>query len=88
MKKISFTAVRYFLVVAEERSFKRAAAQLGISSSALSHSIQSLEDDLGIRLLTRTTRSVSVTQAGLLLKDNVRRHIENIDAILKKFPHD
>lgn len=88
MKKISFTAVRYFLVVAEEKSFKRAAAQLGISSSALSHSIQSLEDDLGIRLLTRTTRSVSVTQAGLLLKDNVGRHIENIDAILKKFPHD
>lgn len=88
MTKISFTAVRYFLVVAEEKSFTRAAAHLGISSSALSHSIQSLEDDLGIRLLTRTTRSVSVTQAGLLLRDNVGSHIDNIDAILKKFPHD
>jgi DNA-binding transcriptional LysR family regulator len=53
-----------FLAVARERSFTRAAARLGISQSALSHSIRSLEERMGLRLLTRTTRSVSTTQAG------------------------
>jgi len=53
-----------FLAVAEERSFTRAAAKLGVSQSALSHSIRGLEARLGVRLLTRTTRSVSMTEAG------------------------
>src|ERR1700753_377225 len=53
-----------FLTVAEERSFTRAAGKLGTSQSALSHTIRRLETRLGLRLLTRTTRSVSPTQAG------------------------
>ena len=56
--------VNDFLAVARERSFTKAAAQLGVSLSALSHSIRGLEERLGLRLLTRTTRSVSPTEAG------------------------
>jgi DNA-binding transcriptional LysR family regulator len=53
-----------FLIVAEERSFTRAAKQLGVSPSALSHAIRGLEERLGVRLLARTTRSVAPTDAG------------------------
>jgi DNA-binding transcriptional LysR family regulator len=53
-----------FLAVARERSFTRAAAQLGVSQSALSHTIRGLEERLGLPLLTRTTRSVAPTEAG------------------------
>ena len=53
-----------FVAVAQERSFTKAAAKLGVSQSALSHTIRELETRLGVRLLTRTTRSVSPTEAG------------------------
>src|SRR5213083_119651 len=53
-----------FLAVARERSFTRAAARLGVSQSALSHTIRGLEERLGLRLLTRTTRSVAPAKAG------------------------
>lgn len=53
-----------FLVVARERSFTKAAAKLGMSQSGLSHTIRALEERLGLRLLTRTTRSVSPTAEG------------------------
>ena len=53
-----------FIAVAKERSFTRAAAQLGVSQSALSHTVRGLEERLGLRLLTRTTRSVAPTEAG------------------------
>ena len=53
-----------FLAVARERSFTKAAAQLGMSQSALSHTMRALEERLGLRLLTRTTRSVAPTEAG------------------------
>ena len=53
-----------FVAVARERSFTKAAAQLGVSQSALSHTIRGLEERLGLRLLTRTTRSVAPTEAG------------------------
>lgn len=53
-----------FLAVAGERSFTRAAAKLGVSQSALSHTLRGLEERLGLRLLTRTTRSVAPTDAG------------------------
>jgi len=53
-----------FMVVARERSFTRAAAQLGVSQSALSHAMRHLETRLDVRLLTRTTRSVVPTEAG------------------------
>jgi DNA-binding transcriptional LysR family regulator len=53
-----------FLAVGQERSFTKAAAKLGVSQSALSHTIRGLEERLGLRLLTRTTRSVAPTEAG------------------------
>src|SRR3981189_1149515 len=54
-----------FVAVADRLSFRAAASQLGVTPSALSHSMRQLEDRLGVRLLNRTTRSVSVTDAGL-----------------------
>src|SRR6267142_1802573 len=53
-----------FLAVAEERSFTRAGKRLGVSASAMSHAIRGLEENLGVRLLSRTTRSVAPTEAG------------------------
>jgi DNA-binding transcriptional LysR family regulator len=69
-----------FVVVADENSFTRAAAKLGTSQSALSHAIRRLEQRLGMRLLTRTTRSVAPTEAGEQLIETVRPAIEEIDA--------
>ena len=60
-----------FVVVGRERSFTRAAAKLGVSQSALSHAIRELEARLGLRLLARTTRSVSPTDAGERLLQTV-----------------
>ena len=72
-----------FLAVAQERSFTRAAAKLGTSQSALSHTIRRLEERLGIRLLTRTTRSVSTTEAGERLLDAVHPAIDSINRQLE-----
>src|SRR5688572_31423083 len=72
-----------FLVVARERSFTRAAAQLDVSQSALSHTIRGLEERLGLRLLTRTTRSVSPTEAGDRLLASVGSRFEEIEAELE-----
>jgi len=69
-----------FLAVARERSFTRAAAALGVSQSALSHTIRGLEERLGLRLLTRTTRSVSPTEAGERLLRVVGPHFAEIEA--------
>ncbi len=71
-----------FLAVARERSFTKAAAQLGVSQSALSHTIRELEARLGVRLLTRTTRSVSPTEAGERLMQNLGPRFDEIDAEL------
>jgi DNA-binding transcriptional LysR family regulator len=71
-----------FLAVARERSFTKAAAHLGLSQSALSHSIRSLETALGVRLLTRTTRSVSATAAGERLLQTIGPRFEEIEAEL------
>lgn len=68
-----------FVAVARERSFTRAAAQLGVSQSALSHTIRALEERIGIRLLTRTTRSVVPTQAGDRLLATVADHLDGIE---------
>jgi DNA-binding transcriptional LysR family regulator len=68
-----------FLSVARERSFTRASAKLGISQSALSHTIRKLETRLGVRLLTRTTRSVSPTEAGERLLLSVGPRLEEIE---------
>ena len=71
-----------FSVVAEERSFTRAANRLGISQSALSHSMGSLEKRLGLQLLARTTRSVSPTSAGLVLLERLKPALEMINQSL------
>ena len=60
----NFNDLAAFAAVAKERSFTRAAAKLGVSPSALSQTIRNLEERLGLRLLTRTTRSVAPTEAG------------------------
>jgi DNA-binding transcriptional LysR family regulator len=69
-----------FLAVARERSFTRAAAQLGVSPSALSQSMRALEEKLGVRLLTRTTRSVAPTEAGDRLIATLGPHLDEIEA--------
>jgi DNA-binding transcriptional LysR family regulator len=71
-----------FVTIAREGSFTRAAAQLGVSQSALSHTMRELEARLGIRLLTRTTRSVSMTEAGEHLYESVAPRLEDIQAEL------
>jgi DNA-binding transcriptional LysR family regulator len=71
-----------FLAVARERSFTRAAAKLGLSQSALSHTIRGLEARLGLRLLTRTTRSVAPTNAGERLLRTVGPRFDEIEAEL------
>ncbi len=72
-----------FLAVARDRSFTKAAAKLGVSRSALSHTLRGLEARLGLRLLTRTTRSVSLTTAGERLQNAVGHRIEEIGAELE-----
>ncbi|MGA8291915.1 MAG: LysR family transcriptional regulator [Rhodoplanes sp.] len=71
-----------FLAVAREQSFTRAAAKLGVSQSALSHTIRGLEERLGVRLLTRTTRSVSPTEAGERLLHTAGPRLEEIETEL------
>src|SRR6185295_14629757 len=72
-----------FLAVARERSFTRAAAKLGVSQSALSHTIRGLEGRLGLPLLTRTTRSVAPTAAGERLLRSVGPRLDEIEAELE-----
>ncbi|MBV8753055.1 MAG: LysR family transcriptional regulator [Hyphomicrobiales bacterium] len=74
--------LRAFVAVGRERSFTKAAAKLGVSQSALSHTMRELESRLGVRLLTRTTRSVSPTAAGERLLNTVGPRFEEIDAEL------
>jgi DNA-binding transcriptional LysR family regulator len=69
-----------FVTIAREGSFTRAAAKLGVSQPALSHRIRTMEEKLGLRLLTRTTRSVSPTEAGQRLMTNVGPYLELIEA--------
>jgi len=71
-----------FVSVAREKSFTRAAAKLGVSQSALSHAMRELEARLGVRLLTRTTRSVSPTEAGERLLNTIGPRLEEIEAEL------
>ena len=72
-----------FVAVARDRSFTKAAAKLGVSRSALSHTLAGLEAQLGVRLLTRTTRNVAPTQAGERLLQTAGHHIEQIEAELR-----
>src|SRR5881628_573900 len=83
MRRENVNDLLAFLAVARERSFTKAAAKLGVSQSALSHTIRGLEARLGLRLLTRTTRSVSPTEAGERLLQTVGHRFEEIEAELE-----
>jgi DNA-binding transcriptional LysR family regulator len=78
MPRDTISDLTAFLAVARERSFTRAAGQLGVSTSALSYTIRGLEERLGLRLLTRTTRSVSPTEAGERLLRTIGPHFDEI----------
>ncbi|AEA68321.1 LysR family transcriptional regulator [Pseudomonas sp. Cab53] len=82
MAKEHYSDLLALIAVAREQSFTRAASQLGISQSMLSHSIQRLEARVGVRLLTRTTRSVSVTEAGERLLNTVEPRLREIETEL------
>jgi DNA-binding transcriptional LysR family regulator len=83
MKRENVNHLIAFLAVARERSFTKAAAKLGVSQSALSHTLRELEARLGLRLLTRTTRSLSTTEAGERLLLTVGPRFEEIEAELE-----
>lgn len=82
MQSENLNDLQAFVLVARERSFTRAAAHLGVSRSALSHAMSALEARLGVRLLTRTTRSVSTTDAGARLLDTLAPRLDEIEAEL------
>ncbi|WP_404465967.1 LysR family transcriptional regulator [Vreelandella aquamarina] len=82
MAKRNFNDLQAFVMVAREGSFTRAATRLGVTQSALSQTIRNLENQLDIRLLARTTRSVTPTQAGERLLASVGQHFDDIEAEL------
>src|SRR5258707_11494755 len=80
MQRGNLNDLTCFLAIARERSFTKAAAKLSVSQSALSHMIRELEERLGVRLLTRTTRSVTPTEAGERLLRTVGPRFDEIEA--------
>ncbi|NTJ11528.1 LysR family transcriptional regulator [Rhizobium lusitanum] len=83
MSKDKMNDMIAFLAVARLRSFTRAAGELGVTPSALSHAVRRLENRLGLRLLSRTTRNVAATEAGERLVRSVTPHFEQIEANLE-----
>lgn len=79
MAKIDLNQLTWFQVVAEERSFTKAAAKLGVAQSTLSHTIKQLEERMGLRLLTRTTRNVATTAAGGRLLQTITPRLTEIE---------
>ena len=82
MRRADFADLAAFVAVADNLSFRAAASRLGVTPSALSHTMQQLEEHLRIRLLHRTTRSVSLTDAGLRLLDRLRPAVEQVSRAL------
>lgn len=82
MQKNQLSAFNAFIAVAEHRNFTRAATQLGISTGSLSETIRGLEDNLGVRLLNRTTRSVAATEAGERLLERLRPLLDDFNSLL------
>src|SRR5438552_16020615 len=78
MVRDDLSVLSAFLTVAEQRSFTRAARRLGVTPSAMSHAIRGLEEGIGVRLLTRTTRSVAPTEAGKQLLARLRPALADI----------
>ena len=86
--RIDFLGLHAFVAIAERGSFQHAAAHLNLSQTALSHRIRKLEEDLGVKLLSRTTREVSLTQAGLNLLPKVKETIESLAGSLDELRHE
>jgi DNA-binding transcriptional LysR family regulator len=82
--RIDFLGLHAFVAIAERGSFQLAAAHLNLSQTALSHRMRKLEEDLGVRLLARTTREVSLTPAGLELLPKVKGMIEDLSVSLQE----
>src|SRR5947208_12936101 len=80
MRRGDFSELAVFIAVAEAGSFTRAAAKLGLSQSALSYAVRTLEQRLGVRLISRTTRSLSVTVAGERLLRSLRPAFDHIES--------
>src|SRR5258706_15859937 len=87
-RRADLADLAYFLEVAKHRNFRRAGSELGVSASALRHALRGLEERLGIRLLNRTSRSVTLTAAGEELQastlkpfDDIRRAVEGFNNI-------
>jgi len=83
MKRIDPADLAVFLAIATHRSFRKAAVELGVTASALSHSLRAIEDRLGLRLLNRTTRSVALTEAGERLFQRLKPAFRDIDDALE-----
>jgi len=83
MRGTQFAELSAFVAVAEQKSFTRAAQQLGISTATLSQSIRSLEDKLRVRLLNRTTRSVNLTAVGERLLGRLRPVLDDYEQALE-----
>src|SRR3981189_2019661 len=83
MNRADLADLTAFVAVADQLSFRRAASRLGVTPSALSHSMRQVEERLGMRLLNRTTRSVSVTDAGMRLLERLRPAISEIAGALE-----
>ena len=84
MLRDDLTPLSAFLAVAEERSFTRAAKRLGVTPSAISHAMRGLEEGIGVRLLSRTTRSVAPTDAGERLLAHLRPALTDIREALNR----
>ncbi|MDB5651847.1 MAG: LysR family transcriptional regulator [Hyphomicrobiales bacterium] len=85
--RIDFLGLQAFLAIAERGSFQRAAAQLNLSQTALSHRMKKLEQDLGLKLFIRTTRQVTLTEAGAQLLPNAQRIIAELAASFEDIRH-
>src|SRR5580698_3095851 len=83
MQRGSLTDLTAFIAISDHLSFRAAASRLGVTASALSHSMRQLEERLGGRLLNRTTRSVSLTDAGVRLLDKLRPAVDQITEALE-----
>jgi DNA-binding transcriptional LysR family regulator len=84
MRRADLADLAAFVAVANNLSFRAAASRLGVTPSALSHTMRQLEERLAVRLLNRTTRSVSLTDAGLRLLDRARPAVEQISRALER----
>ena len=83
MRRADLADLTAFVAVADNLSFREAASRIGVTPSALSHTMRHFEERLGFRLLNRTTRSVSLTDAGLRLLDRLRPAVEQISRGLR-----